>query len=218
MLDLAQLSETILGRNRNKILHKIEGNQEAKVKIGQIKNINAEVGKLNLDDGTILTRFYGIEGEIKYSTFKVYVDGEDEQVKVFDASCQPIKVEKFIEYQLGIGGYQIVQIGEIQIKVPLSIKEDFRKEFISYSPEKKAEVRKTRSGKPKAEFLQYPPHPTVPLRNLNEGEIYKVLKKTGVDKNHNNANRYLVEDATGEQFEVLGTKSLEPIQPSILVP
>lgn len=208
-------------------------NAEIEAKVKQQKNVAITVGMLEekladfpksllaFGKDTVIFRFLLIEGILQGITLKMYVDDEDEQIKIFDAAnpISPVldKELKYIQYKTGFGGYQLVQVTDDEssiISIPLSLNSEYEQKLKDSNYDLNLIEEKT--GLVPASFLKYRPRNTMKIKDLKEKTVYRVLKYLGVSKMYTNSKRYSLQEVRGEQaigesFEVYANTSLNKI-------
>lgn len=211
-INLQQIAEQFK-RNQH-VASKIDLTGEAVyITVTQLKAIEKNLSIL--PDECALIRITGAtneEGEQRYysNTLTVYLD-DDSKAGVFDTQFQPIEGFKFIKYETGYEGYQDILIGDTELRIDLSRSSVYNEDLRLPEKERKIGIKKG-VGAPIPKLLASVPHPTVPLRDLEDGLVYKVLKKTGKSTSFERLRwRYLIQDPNGEEFEVYGNSDLDTL-------
>lgn len=212
MINLITINETIVSRIQHLRDQVGQTGEAIELSVGVLKEYLPELAQLNLLDETIFTRLFLLEGQVQAMTLKVYVDDDDDKPKVFDAAAnpQPVLNLQFIQYETGLGGYQVVMMGKHKVKIALSIDNAYRKQLEEADEPTRLQLIRKGSGTPPLQLLKYRPRATTPLRKLEIGNSYQVLKKTGTSKKYS-PNRYLIQAADGTEFETYSNQSLEQL-------
>lgn len=211
-VDLQQIAEQFK-RNQH-VTGKIDMTGEAVyITVAQLKSVEPRLSVLPDECALIrVTALTTEEGEQKYyaSTLSVYLD-DDNKAGVFDTKFQPIEGFKFLKYETGYEGYQDILIADTEFRIDLSRSSAYSEDLRLPEKERKIGVKKGMSA-PISKLLASVPHPTVPLRDLEDCHIYKVLKKTGKSTQYERLRwRYLIQDSQGEEFEVYGNSDLDAL-------
>jgi hypothetical protein len=199
----------------------------AKVNQGQSVSLNVKTILPALSEGEqqilarlpeelILFRFVLIDGVVQGITLKLYVDDEDDAVKIFgaDEPSEPIILEKvqYLDYTTGINGFQKVGFEKTSdvLIIPLSLSPEYDKQLkeSNYDPK----LIESNKGLVPSRFLKYRPRPTRKVADLEIGATYSVNKILGVSKMYGSA-RYELQQINGdspvgEPFEIYSNKSL----------
>lgn len=211
-IDLQEIARQFT-RNQH-VRDKIESTGEAVyITVAQLKGVESRLAVLG--DECALIRISGEQTEQSeqkfYSnTLTVYLD-DDGKPAVFDSQFKQLENFKFLKYETGFVGYQDISIGDTQFRINLSRSSAYSEDLRLPEKERKIGIKKG-MGVPAPKLLASVPHPTVPLRDLEDGLIYKVLKKTGKDTRYERVRgRYLIQDPSGEEFEVVGNEDLDSL-------
>jgi len=220
--DLKLLQNSLL--SNPEIEAKAKKQEEVIITVGMLrKNLADFPESLSVfADETTIFRFLLIDGTVQGMTLKLYIDDDDEQIKIFDAGnpIQPISEQdlKYVKYKSGINGYQWVQAATsseaMVIAIPLSLNPEYEQQLkdSNYDPD----LVEEKPGLVPAHFLKYRPRPTVKIKDLKEKAEYRVLEYLGTSKSYSGSKRYrMVEfrgtQALGEPFEVYANTSLSKI-------